>query len=77
MDILQSTYRAMHSTETALLKVQKDVFSALDQAGSVVVLVMLDLSAAFVTIDHAFLLSRLREMYGIHGQHTWISSLFI
>ena len=41
MDVLQSAYRAMHSTETALLKVQNDILSALDQDGSVVVLVML------------------------------------
>ena len=76
MDVLQSAYRAIHSTETVLLKVQNDVLSALDQEGSVVVLVMLDLLlAAFDTIDHAFLLSRLREMYGIHGQAlAWISS---
>ena len=36
---------------------------------------MLDLSAVFDTIDHAFLLSRLREMCGIHDQPlAWISS---
>ena len=75
MDVLQSAYRAMHLTETALLKVQNDILSALDQEGSVVVLVKLDLSAAFDTIDHAFLPSRLREMYRIHGQAlAWIIS---
>ena len=65
---------AIYLTDTALLKVQNDVLSALDQESSVVALVMLDLSAAFDTIDHAFLLSRLSEMYGIHGQvFIWIS----
>ena len=63
MDVLQSAYRAKHSTETALLKVQSDILSSLDEEGSVVVLVLLDLSAAFDTIDHTFLLSRLRDMY--------------
>ena len=48
---MQSAYRSLHSTETALLKVQNDVISALDE-GSVVVLLMLDLSSAFDTIDH-------------------------
>ena len=49
MDALQSAYRTKHSTETALSKVQSDI--SLDEEGSVVVL---DLSAAFDTIDHAF-----------------------
>ena len=43
--------------------------------GSVVVLVFFDLSAAFDTIDYAFLLSRLRDMYVIHDQAlAWIRS---
>ena len=46
IDVMQSAYRRLHSTETALLKVQNDVLSALDD-GSVVVLLMLDISAAF------------------------------
>ncbi len=47
----QSAYRIFHSTETALIKVQNDVLKFLDH-GNVTVLVMLDLSAAFDTIDH-------------------------
>ena len=39
MDVLQSAYRAKHSTETALLKVQSDILSSLDEEGSVFVLV--------------------------------------
>ena len=45
-DPLQSTYNDKHSTETALIKVQNDILSALD-AGSSAILRMLDLSAAF------------------------------
>ena len=43
---LQSAYRDKHYTETALIKVQNDILSALD-AGSSAILLMLDLSAAF------------------------------
>ena len=47
----QSAYRPFHSCETALLKVQSDIFCALDER-CVVIHVMLDLSAAFDTLDH-------------------------
>ena len=47
----QSAYGKFHSTETALLKVQNDILQSLDQ-NNVTVLVMLDHSAAFDTIDH-------------------------
>ena len=65
-DPLQSAYRDKHSTETALIKVQNDILSALD-AGSSAILLMLDLSAAFDTIDHDILPSRLCNVYGITG----------
>jgi hypothetical protein len=61
---MQSAYRKHHSTETALLKVTNDVLIALDQRKEVV-LVLLDLSAAFDTIDHQILLSRLQKRFGI------------
>ena len=65
MDEFQSVYCTKHSTETALLKVQS----------TVVVMIMLDLSAAFDTIDHEFLLSRLRDIFGIQDQAlAWIRS---
>ena len=51
LDPLQSAYRDKHSTETALIKVQNYILSTLD-AGSSAILLMLDLSAAFDTIDH-------------------------
>lgn len=63
---LQSAYRKGHSTETALIKVQNDITEALDNK-SVVVLVMLDLSAAFDTVDHHLLIKRLRQAYGVTG----------
>ena len=65
-DPLQSAYSDKHSTETALIKVQNDILSALN-AGSSTILLMLDLSAAFDTIDHDILLSRLCNVYSITG----------
>jgi len=71
---LQSTYRRFHSTETALLKVQSDILESLDN-GFVTVLVMLDLSAAFDTLDHGTFLSRFENVFGISGAALkWITS---
>jgi hypothetical protein len=52
---LQSAYQKFHSIETALLKVNNDILDSLDK-GCVSVLIMLDLSTAFDTIDHQTLL---------------------
>jgi hypothetical protein len=60
---LQSAYRVHHSTETAVLKVLADILRAIDQ-GDLAVLTLLDLSAAFDTVDHVTLLHRLRSSYG-------------
>ena len=63
LDPLPSAYRPLHSTETALLRVHSDIAAALDK-GQCVILILLDLSAAFDTIDHSKLLDRL-EACGI------------
>ena len=64
--MFQSAYKEAHSTETALLKVQSDIFNAIDKQESVLLL-LLDLSAAFDTVDHIILLSRLNTRHGIKG----------
>ena len=61
----QSAYREFHSTETALIKIKEDIVSAMGNRQAVL-LVLLDLSAAFDTINHAKLLQILRKL-GIGG----------
>ena len=63
-ETLQSAYKKFHSTETALLKVHNDILSAVDN-NRIVILLLLDLSAAFDTVDHAILLHRLEVRFGI------------
>ena len=67
LEKLQSAYQDGHSTETALLCVQSDILQAIDKQ-NIVLLVLLDLSAAFDTIDHSLLLRRLSDRIGIKGQ---------
>ena len=69
----QSAYRPLHSTETALLHVQNDILSSIDKK-EITVLILLDLSSAFDTVDHAILLNRLKNI-GLTGLVLdWFSS---
>ena len=71
---LQSAYRKHHSTETAVLKIVSDILHATDN-GKVTLLGLLDMSAAFDTVDHAILLDRLHKSFGISGTAlSWIES---
>ena len=74
---MQSAYRACHSTETALVRVQNDILRTLDQGGAAI-LVLLDLSAAFDTIDHSILLSRMESALGVKGSALqWFKSYLL
>ena len=64
---LPSAYKTFHSTETALLKVHNDIVSAIDNQ-SYIILLLLDLAAAFDTVDHEILLQRLSCRFGISGK---------
>ena len=66
MDPVQSAYRKAHSTESAMICVKNDLDMGLDQ-GDAVLLVLLDLSEAFDTINHGLLYNRLEKTIGLRG----------
>lgn len=66
LESFQSAYKVGHSAKSALLRVHSDVLRSIGD-GMSVVLLMLDLSAAFDTVDHQTLLHRLCNHFGIQG----------
>jgi hypothetical protein len=70
---LQSAYRANHSVETAVLKVDNDIKLSLDKR-LVVYLVLLDLSAAFDTTEHEVFDKRLTENAVGEKPRLWMKS---
>jgi len=70
----QSAYRQHHSTETAVTIIVNDIRRALDK-GDVCALVLLDMSAAFDTVDHAILIDVLEKRFGVQGTALqWMTS---
>ena len=70
------SYHKFHSSETALLYVQNDILVALE-AGHSTALLLLDLSAAFDTIDHNILINCLRHWFGIFSTALNLLSSFL
>ena len=71
----QSAYRAGHSTETALVKVQFDILLNMDQRKGTQ-LVLIDLSSVFDTVDHDILLNIINYTFGVSGTTlNWFSYL--
>ena len=62
MSECQSARHKFHSSETALLRIQNDILVSLDSGHSTA---LLDISAAFDTIDHNILYHRLKHWFGI------------
>ena len=74
---LQSGFRPGHSTETAVLQVLSELLQAVDR-GDLGALILLDLTAAFDTVDHDILLQRLRQTFGVDGNaHRWFRSYLV
>ena len=63
---MQSAYRPGHSTETTICKALNDLFVTRDSGESSVV-ILLDLSAAFDTVDHGIFLYRISHTFGVNG----------
>jgi len=72
-EVNQSVYRKSYSTKTALLRVHYDISKSLDQ-NEAVILVMLDLSAAFDTIDTA---QSLRTTFRHRSQTTRVGDILL
>lgn len=66
LSFIQSGLKSHRSTETALLRILDDILIATD-SGNSVILVLVDLSSAFDTIDHTILLERLASYAGLGG----------
>ena len=73
-DVRPSAYKTHHSVETTLLALQSELLVVLD-SGREAYLVLLDLSAAFDTVDHDLLLNILNKSYNVNGTALqWFSS---
>ena len=74
LPVNQSAYRKFHSTETAVVKVQNDILISIDQREETL-LVLLDLSTAFDTVDHKIMLEVLELEFGVsENMLQWIKS---
>jgi len=73
----QSAYRTNYSTETVLVRLHNDIVTAIDR-DDVGALILLDLSAAFDTVDHTIIRDVLRKRFGIEGGALeWMASIWI
>ena len=72
----QSGNRQFHSTETAILHFTDEILKNMD-AKKVSLVVLLDMSKAFDSINHELLLSKLRKIGVSTSAHKWFKSYLI
>ena len=72
----QSAYRKNHSCETSLIKLVEDLLWAMEKQ-LVTAVVILDLSAAFDTLDHDLLQEVLEKRFGVTDKAKKWSSNYI
>ena len=65
-ETFQSAYKLHHSTESALIHIQSDISDALDKNCGVM-LAMIDLSAAFDTVDQTIFIKLLHDRFAVRG----------
>ena len=75
LDLFQSGFRPCHGTETALVALMDDVLREADW-GKMSLLVLLDISAAFDTVNHGILLGRLSALRIGGLALAWLQSYF-
>ena len=72
--VYQSAYRQFHSTETMLCRITSDIFQCMGNQ-QVVMMVLLDLSAVFDTVDHNLLLQIMQTDFGFDNPAlSWLCS---
>ena len=76
LDKLQSAYKKFHSTNTALLNINDDIYKALDKS-QVTILILLDYSKAFDCANHRLILAKLKAA-GFHDEAlSWVLSYLL
>ena len=73
LDPNQSAYKKNHGTQTALLKLTEDIYDAIDDS-EITLLILLDFSKAFDTVNHKLLLAKLNILGFQEGTCQWINS---
>ena len=73
LDPYQSAYQKRHSTQTALLRLTEDIYDAIDDS-EITLLVFLDFSKAFDTVNHELLLAKLQILGFQETTCDWVRS---